>query len=245
MKLLDDFPRTNLFQISVWVLSQMYSGTPPLERFPMKDIWPMNTYECLELKTFVPGSHIVYAYGEEAFVGFRGIDPGNQEDIRKCLHLIINDIPEDPEILEFCEGVQKTYPKTYLSGHSYGGLRANWVSRTMSSHPPAILLNPAQGFDPTYPSRFETQPQITTYHVIGDFVSRFAGLENPDGIHLVKVPEDMDKHGIKTFQKTWNGDLRNKRSQGDSSLHPPEGNRGGMQTSRTCQGGYSETGHDG
>lgn len=198
MKKLERMPRDKLFQICVWVVSQVYLETPA-EYFPASDLWPADTLEYLKLERSIPGSHIVYAFGEEAFIGFRGIDPSNQEDIKKCVHIINNDLPEDMELLEFCEDIQRKYPRTYLAGHSYGGLKANWLSRTMASHPPTILLNPAQGFDPTYPERFDTQPQITTYHVHGDLVSRLAGLENPDGIHIIKVPEGTDKHGIKTF----------------------------------------------
>lgn len=200
MKKIKQMPRTNIFQICVWVLLQAYSETPA-EEFPKRNTWPTNNFECLKLQENVPGSHLVYAFEDEAFIGFRGIDSSNQEDLKKCLQIFCHDIPEDPELLRFCEEVQRKYPRTYLAGHSYGGLKANWFSRTMVSHPPAILFNPAQGFDPTYPSRFESHPQITTYHILGDFVSRVAGLENPDGIHLIKVSEDMDRHGIRSFAK--------------------------------------------
>lgn len=200
MKRLDQMPRNTLFRICVWVVLQAYSHVPA-EEFPTRDLWPTNSLEWLQLKKSVPGSHVVYAFGEDAFIGFRGIDPSNQKDLKRCMHLINHDIPEDPELLGFCEEVQRKYPRTYLTGHSYGGMKANWLSRTMVSHPPAILFNPAQGFDPTYPTRFEAHPQITTYHILGDFVSRVAGLENPDGIHLIKVSEDTDKHGIRSFAK--------------------------------------------
>lgn len=199
MKILNGLPQDPLFQISAWVVSQAYTLSTPESRFPVREFWPTDPREYIQLQKYERHSHVVYTFGEEAFVGFRGLDLSDPYDIYRGIQLMTEDYPGDPNLLQEMEEIQKSYPKLYLAGHSYGGAKANWLSRTMETHPPAYLLNPAQGFDPAYRSRYESQPQIQTFSIVGDYVSRFAGLENPDGIHLIRMENLKSCHGIANF----------------------------------------------
>jgi hypothetical protein len=191
MQTLENVPNTPLIRECLWVLKQAYKNTPP-------EVSPGGG---MLLKEFCGPGRIVYGIpGEFAFLGFRGIPSADVTTIQRCLLVLHEDFQEEEETLRVAQAVQSLCPNITVTGHSFGGARACFVSRNLQPYPPAILFNPAQGFDPQYPERVGMYPQIETYHIVGDIVSCIAGLENPPGIHRIHLP-GFNIHSLDAFER--------------------------------------------
>ena len=196
MKHLNQIPNSPLLRILAWVILQSYMKSPAKYHEGGGVDTELNG---LVYREKLPGNGILYAHGTTAVIGFRGLKVWKKHAFEDCMSILNSDFPPDPDLLFQCQQIQEEYPMLYLTGHSFGGARANWLARTLNSHPHGILFNPAQGLDPTYESRFDRYPNITTYHIVGDMVSTLAGLEHPEGIHRINGSTIGNCHTLKNF----------------------------------------------
>lgn len=142
---------------------------------------------------------------DHAIIGFRGTNPTRLDDIIAGIHVLADTLDKSvrfKDALATYRQVSQKYGLVKVTGHSLGGTQAIYIARKFPVD--CWAWNPGQGISKRYLDDKTTYPNIRTYHIIGDPLSRFAGLENPDALYrfpTISQDKILGNHSLDIFLK--------------------------------------------